>query len=76
MAADLGGFFEDYDAEVLVAGGGGELFEADGGGEAGGACPDDEDVDAVGFTVDGGGVEGGVIFDGGVVGGVAGCEGS
>ena len=76
VPADLRGFFEHHHAEVLVAGGVGELFEADGGGEAGGAGADDQDIDRVRFAVDSGGVEGGVVFDGSIAGGGCGCEGS
>lgn len=38
MGAELAGFLEKEDAEVVVAGGVGKLLEADGGGEAGRAC--------------------------------------
>jgi hypothetical protein len=38
VGADFAGFFEDDDAEVVVACCGGELFEADGGGESCWAC--------------------------------------
>ncbi len=43
MRADFRAFFDDADGD-LAPGGGGELLQADGGGEPGGAGADDDHV--------------------------------